>query len=572
MTPSSLLKKYWGFEQFRPAQKTAISHILNHKDVIALLPTGGGKSICFQIPALFLEGICLVISPLISLMHDQVESLNSKGIKAMLLEGTLSYRELQTQLDNCSYGPYKFLYLSPERLQNQLVQERLQQMNINLIAIDEAHCISEWGHDFRPAYRKLAFLRELKPHAPIIALTATATKQVLTDIQTNLSMNKAELVQQSFERKNICLLVHQSKHKNNDLLTFLQRNKGASIVYVRSRKLAVELAQYLSAHRLQTAAFHGGMQLEKKKQLLHDWKNEKIDIIIATTAFGMGIDKANVRNVLHYQLPDSMESYYQEIGRAGRDEQKAKALLLYNDKDLVSLKSQYLTTIPSPESIRHVYKKINAYFSIAYGEGMEDEYNFNFSKFCRSYGLNHQLTFHTLQLLDQLGVLRLINQHRQRIELRLRVSPPVLRSFLEKNQFYKPLIHGLLRRQGGVFGTKTSVNLFQLKTQTGLHEEQILSQLKKLKEQEIIELNIANQDTSIRFLVPREDQYTLNPLLFYLKAYRQNKVQKVEAMLQYVEHNTQCKTIQLLSYFGETKTKKCGHCSFCLRNRITPTK
>ncbi len=562
-TATAVLQKYWGFHKFRPAQKTAISHLLNQEDVITLLPTGAGKSICFQVPALAQKGICLVISPLISLMQDQVESLQKRGIKAMMLGGSIPFHKLQILLDNCVYGDYKFLYLSPERLQHEFVQTRIEHMDINFIAIDEAHCISEWGHDFRPAYRKIAILKEFLPAVPFIALTATATPRVLNDIKSNLGLEEAPVVRQSFERENITIAIKRTEDKNHELVYFFEKNPGSSIIYVRNRKLSVQLQRLLGYHGFQAAAFHGGMPLKKKEQLLRDWKAEKFNIIVATTAFGMGIDKENVRNIVHYQLPDSLESYYQEIGRAGRDGNPAMALLIYNRADILTLKNQFLKNIPTLESTRTIYKKMNAYLSIPYGQGQEESYNFNFSEFCHTYNLSPSRVFNTLQLFDQLEIIRLSGEYRLRTEISFTIPPRQLYSFIEKNPSFKTLLHSLLRMQGGFFELQTPINLYRLQARSGLGQKEIITQLKKLHQLAIIQLKIADEDTTIQFLSPREDRYTLSLLTPYLKTYQQNKKDKVEAVVHFATDEENCKTIQLLSYFGESRTTDCHHCSVC---------
>src|SRR5690625_3540723 len=564
LSPNEILKKYWGFEKLRPAQEKAIDNILKNQDVIALLPTGAGKSMCFQIPALMKKGICIVISPLISLMQDQVESLRERNIKAMSLSGSIPFSELIRKLDNCLYGNFKFLYLSPERLQQEIVLEYIKEMQVNLIAVDEAHCISEWGHDFRPAYREIKILKELQPEVPLIALTATATKKVLLDIKSNLELEKAQLIKLSFERPNISLLILKSEDKNYELRKFLLKNPGVSIVYVRSRKLTIQLKNFLNHNGFSAEAFHGGMNSDMKNQLLNDWQTEKFDIMVATNAFGMGIDKANVRNVVHYQLPDSLENYYQEAGRAGRDGKESKALLIYDSADILRLKDQFLKNAPTPESVKLIYKKLNSYFSIAYGEGTDQEFNFNFLDFCHTYNLNTFLAYNVLQQLDQLEILNLSREFKQRTELLFKIPNKELYFFLEHHRYFQPLINTLLRMQGGFFTYKTTIDLKFLEVKTGLSRAEINDQLKKLEALEVIDLTLADQDSTIVFLVPREDNFTINPLIPYIKQYYISKKHKIDQVINFVENDEICKNILLLNYFGEKIKKDCKKCSNCL--------
>lgn len=566
-TPNDILRKFWGHDRLHPAQEIAVENVLNGKNVIALLPTGGGKSICFQVPAMLKEGICIVVSPLISLMQDQVQNLKTKGIKAMMLGGHIPAKELDRLLDNCIYGNYKFLYLSPERLKHELVQARIQQMNVNLIAIDEAHCISEWGHDFRPAYRDITILKELQPEVSFIALTATATKRVLKDISENLGLEDAEIVQQSFARDNISLIIKKCEDKQFELLNFFQKNDGVSIVYVRSRKMTLVLSEFLSGQNISARAYHGGLNSTQKEKLLKDWQAENFKIMVATTAFGMGIDKGNVRNVAHFHLPDSLENYYQEVGRAGRDGKESKAFLVYGKVDILNLKDRDLKNAPTRESVKKVYKKLNAYFSIAFGEGQETAYNFKFLDFCNTYNFSTYLVYNVLNLLDQLDVLSLSKEYGQRTELYFKIPNQQLYSFLEEHPRFQNLIRTMLRMQGGFFDYKTTVNMRLLQDKSGLNRNQINLLLKKLADLDVIDLTLADQDSTVVFLVPREDDATINPLVPHIEQHYKNKKNKVAHMIDFVENDETCKVIQLLSYFDEEKKQNCGKCSVCLKKK-----
>lgn len=387
---NSILQKYWGHSSFRPFQEEIITAALEKKDVLALLPTGGGKSICFQIPAMIREGICIVISPLVALMEDQVKTLQLKGIKALAITGGISLQDLDTRLDNCIYGNYKFLYLSPERLQQDLVQQRIKQMNVNLFAIDEAHCISHWGHDFRPAYLNISILRDLHPTIPIIALTATATKEVTRDIEQQLKLKDPIIFKSSLKRSNIAFNVVFAEDKMYRLKQVLNNKDESSIIYVRSRNATVEITAELNYYGYKAAPFHGGLSGKQKSLLLERWLKEEVKIMVATNAFGMGIDKPNVRHVVHLNLPESIESYFQEAGRAGRDEKPAIATIITNKSDLPRLKDLFLKTLPDLEFTIFVYKKLTSYFRIAFGEGQDCNFDFNFSGFCTQYNLHSE--------------------------------------------------------------------------------------------------------------------------------------------------------------------------------------
>lgn len=567
LSPNEVLKKYWGYEELRVPQQKAVDFILNRQDVITLLPTGGGKSICFQVPAMMMKGICIVISPLISLMQDQVKTLKEKGIKAMSLSGPTPYKELTRKLDNCLYGNYKFLYLSPERLQQEIVLEYIREMNVNLIAIDEAHCISEWGHDFRPAYRDIHILKEIQPEVPWIALTATATKNVLKDIRENLGLKNSELVKISFARNNIALRIKKTEDKNYELQKFLIQNPGVSIVYVRSRKLTLSLSNFLSHSGVLAKAYHGGMNADQKKVLLDDWQSEKFSTMVATNAFGMGIDKANVKNVVHYHIPDSLEAYYQEVGRAGRNGMDSNAILLYDSSDILNLKDQFLKNAPTPENTKYIYKKLNSYFSIAYGEGTERELNFSLLDFSHTYKVNTYLTYNVLQLLDRLEILKLSREFHQRTELFFKIPNQELYSFLDQNRYFQPLIHSILRLYGGFFNYKTEIDLKLIEQKTALSRSTIHQQLEQLAALEIIDLTLADQDSTILFLVPREDDFTINPLAPYIKKHYLNKKKKIDEVIRFVENDSICKMRLLLDYFGENYRKDCGICSNCLKKR-----
>lgn len=567
MHPTKVLERYWNYTSFRPHQEAIIGAILDNEDTFVLLPTGGGKSICFQIPALLKDGICIVISPLIALMKNQVDALKQKGIKAIELSSGLSYKELDAKLDNCIYGNYKFLYLSPERLQQPLVKERLQKMQVNLIVVDEAHCISEWGNDFRPAYKNISQLRALHPHVNCVALTATAKHNIIDAIMANLDFVSPKVFKGSFLRQNIAYKVLQTEDKLYKLLTLLKHNKTSAIIYVRSRRATVEVNTYLKENGLSSTFFHGGITKKEKQQRLYQWLQNQKQIMVATTAFGMGIDKPDVGLVIHYNLPESLESYYQEAGRAGRNGEDALAVILHQPIDAQQLKQQFLNVLPSFYTIKIVYRKLNSYFQVAYGEGEQETYQFDFQDFCSTYNLNAKLSYNALLALDRNGIISLSQAFKYKTKIQFLVTNAQLFKYLETHLELNTIIKILLRTYGGIFNFETTVDLDLIQTKTSLNETTVITQLKQLQKDGIIDLFLMHTDANVTFLKPREDEITINPIKTDITQQIKVKRAQVNAVLKYVHNTTVCRSKQLLAYFEDVSVNNCGKCSVCLKNK-----
>lgn len=550
-------------------QEQIIASVIDGKDTIALLPTGGGKSICFQIPALMQEGICIVVSPLIALMTDQVNSLKKKGIKAMAITGGIAFKDLQILLDNALYGNYKFLYLSPERLKQEVVQNYIKLMHVNLIAMDEAHCISQWGHDFRPAYKEVVLLRKLKPLVPTIALTATATPEVLADTILQLQLELPSIYKNSFYRENLSYQVLKVEDKIHRIKQLLKGKKSSAIVYVRSRKLAVEISKQLQEIQIPSTYYHGGIPNEEKKQKLEGWMLDTTQVMVATNAFGMGIDKPDVRFVIHIQLPESLESYFQEAGRAGRDGSYAQAIILYNSYDTVLIKKQYLETLPNTKQLKKIYRALSNYFQISYGEGLFTEHSFNFTDFCTRYNFNFLLVHNALTTLDRLGVLQLSKQFGRKSILQFLIPSEKLLRYFEKDMLFSIIGKTILRIYGGVFEAPTYINLDFIASKTGQSTTKIMKTLQSMEKANVVSLTLHNTDATITFLVPREDDKTINVLSKEIVKIQKKKEKEVNSVIRYVENNSICKNIQLTKYFGEENPKKCGTCSVCASQQNT---
>jgi ATP-dependent DNA helicase RecQ len=570
--PLEILKKYWNFNSFRGPQEAIIEAVLSKKNVLAMLPTGGGKSACFQVPALAKEGICIVISPLIALMNDQVASLQNKGIKALAITSGISFSELDSLLDNCIYGNYKFLYLSPERLQQELVQERIKQMNVNLIAIDEAHCISQWGNDFRPAYNNIVLLKNLKPDINIIALTASATKRVVSDICEQLELDAPVLFNQSLARQNIAYMVFQAEDKYHKIEQILTKNKEASIIYVRNRRATIEISRYLNQRGFKSVFYHGGMPASEKQKHMQAWMNDKVQVVVATNAFGMGIDKSNVRTVIHMQLPDSIENYFQEAGRAGRDNKKSYAITLVNNSDELQLKQQFIEVLPSIKDVQHIYRKLCSYFQISYGEGQETTYSFDFNDFCNTYKFNALIAYNVLRILDRESIISLTHQFEKKVLIQFIASNSVTLSYLHKNNNVQIIARTILRTYGGIFDQEIKVDPKLVAKKAAVTEKAVYAVLKTLENDQIIVLHTQTTDASVSFITPREDEITINPIAGRVNQQNNLKKEQIAAVISFIKNEDLCKSRQLLAYFGDITATDCGICSVCIKSQQKPTK
>ena len=566
-----ILSKYWKHDSFRPLQKEIIDSVLDGQDTFALLPTGGGKSICFQVPSMMLEGICLVISPLVALMKDQVANLQKRNIKAIALTGGIHTEEIIDLLDNCQYGNYKFLYLSPERLQSDWILERIKNLPINLIAIDEAHCISQWGHDFRPAYLKISELKKYFPKIPFLALTATATPRVIEDIKSELGLKDPVLFQQSFERKNIAYMVFEVEDKLYRTEQILKKNPQPSIIYVRNRKSCINLSTQLQSLGFTATYYHGGLSAKEKDKNMQLWMSEQAQVIVATNAFGMGIDKDNVKTVIHTQLPENLENYYQESGRAGRNGEKAFSVLLFNNSDATQTEQQFLSILPDKKFLKTMYIKLCNYFQIAYGEGLDESFSFKLNNFCNKYDFPTLKTYNALQFLNQQGIITLSQEFSEKITLQFIIESKEVIRYMNLNSNDEEIILAILRTYPGVYDIKTPFNLSLIAKKSHHTEEQVLALLEKLKEKEIIEYKAKNNDSTVLFNEVREDELTINRVSKYLEKQNELKKEQLSSVLYYIKENKTCKNRLILDYFGEETNENCSVCSYCitLKGKIT---
>lgn len=558
-----ILFSYWGFRNFRPLQEDIINAALSGKDTLALLPTGGGKSICFQVPIMAQKGIGIVVSPLIALMADQVQNLKNREIPAVALTSGLTYREIDIALDNCVHGQYKFLYLSPERLQSEIVQERIKRMKVNLLVVDEAHCISQWGYDFRPPYLKIAEIRELLPSVPVLALTATATPNVVDDIQEKLNFAEKHVIQKSFYRPNLYYNVNHTERKWSKAIEILRRIKGSGLIYVRNRKHTVEIAQWLKQNNISADFYHAGMSAEDRKKKQEAWIDNKIRIIVCTNAFGMGIDKPDVRIVLHLELPESLEAYFQEAGRAGRDGETAYSVMLIGPPDLGELKRRHLESFPDLEFVKRTYQALNNYLQLAAGTGEGQNFPFDFKAFIDQYSLPVLKAYEVLKILEREGWLTLNEGFKASSRVHILVDRTTLYDFQLRYPKLDVLIKSLTRSYGGLETEYSYIQESVIAARLKSTERNVREALEYLKTKGIIDYIPNKGDSEITINKPRKVTKELAISNENLKDRFKDKKQRIDAIEDFVSDSETCRSVKLLQYFGETSTQDCGHCDVC---------
>ena len=564
---SRILKQYWGYDRFRGIQEDIIDSISKNKDTLGLMPTGGGKSITFQVPALAKEGMCLVITPLIALMKDQVQNLKKRGIKALAIYSGMSRQDIIITLENCIFGNYKFLYISPERLDTEIFRTKLRKMHISMITVDESHCISQWGYDFRPAYLKIAETRELLPDVPVLALTATATPEVVKDIQARLHFRHKNVFRMSFERNNLAYIVRKTENKTAELLHILRSMPGSAIVYVRNRRRTKEITELLNNEHITADFYHAGLDDATKDIRQHRWQSGESRVMVATNAFGMGIDKPDVRIVIHMDLPDSIEAYFQEAGRAGRDGQKAYAVILYAKSDKTTLHKRIPDTFPEKEYIRDVYEHLQYYYQMAMGDGLDCVREFNIEDFCRKFKYFPVPVDSALRILTQAGYLEYTAEQDSTSRILFTIRRDELYRLREMGEDMDRLIQAVLRSYTGVFTDYTYINEDSLAIRTGLTRRQIYEMLVHLAKLRIVSY-IPHKKTP--YIIYTRERVEAQRIHISPEVYEHRKARyetRINAMLDYVTNDTVCRSRMLLDYFGERNEHNCGQCDTCISLR-----
>ncbi len=569
-TPIQILTKYWGYTSFRPLQEDIIQSVLQGQDTLALLPTGGGKSLCFQVPGLVKEGICIVVSPLIALMKDQVENLKKRGIKAIAVYSGMSRHEIDVALDNAAYGDFKFLYISPERLETEIFLARVRKMKVNLLAIDEAHCISQWGYDFRPPYLRIAALRQFLPSVPVLALTATATPNVVEDIQARLEFTNGKVFQKSFERKNLTYMVFPEEDKLGRLLRIATKLKNSTgVVYVRNRRKTKEVAEFLDRNGISADYYHAGLEPAVRDKKQNDWMSGKKKVMVSTNAFGMGIDKGDVRFVVHLDLPDSLEAYFQEAGRAGRDEKQAWAVVLWEKVDIDDLRNYFQASYPPIETIRNVYSALGNFLQLAVGSGKDAMFDFHLPDFCEQYKFPAITAYGALKILEKEGYILLSDALHTPSTVFIRMSNENLYRFQVDNQRYDGFLKLLLRSYSGLFSGFVKINEQELSNRSNIPLADIEKMLKYLHQIEVLYYSPKSNKPRLTFITERLDPKHLSLSAEVYFDRKKAAEARIEAVISYVSSHTKCRSRQLLAYFGEKEGARCGDCDVCKkRNEI----
>ncbi|GHN02798.1 ATP-dependent DNA helicase RecQ [Cytophagales bacterium WSM2-2] len=568
MTPSSILKKYWGYSEFRSPQGEIISASLEGKDVVAILPTGAGKSVCFQVTAMMKEGICVVVSPLIALMQDQVQQLIKAGIEAVAIHSGMNRMEIDIALDNCVYGKKKFLYVSPERLQTEIFRERFKKMKVNLVAIDEAHCISQWGYDFRPPYLEIATLRELKPGIPFMALTASATSQVRDDIAARLQMNSPVLFQRSFARDNLSLVVRKTESKEKQLLDILKKVRGSAIIYVRSRKGTETTSKFLGRNKIASTFYHAGLSSEEREQRQRQWIDNNVRVMVSTSAFGMGINKPDVRIVVHMDLPENMESYYQEAGRAGRDGIKSYATIVFHETDVLSLRHKTELSQPDLSDLKNVYQALCNFFQIAIGSSEGEAFNFDMDVFCSRFNYKQAEVYPALKKLEETGLILLNEGFHRPSRVHFQMDKTKIYEFQVANAKFDPLIKAMLRLYGAeLFSEFVAISESQIAGALKISMSEVKTTLQKLHQQQIVIYEPASDDPQIVLVMPRQDADRLPVNKKEFDKRRDLHFSKMDAMIDYAEQTTRCRMQVIQEYFNEITYVTCGICDVCLSKK-----
>ena len=559
-----ILKDYWGYDNFRGIQEDIIRSIGSGRDTLGLMPTGGGKSITFQVPAMAKDGLCIVITPLIALMKDQVRNLRDRGIKAIAIYSGMTREEIIIALENCIFGNYKFLYISPERLDTEIFRIKLRSMKVSMITVDESHCISQWGYDFRPAYLKISEIRNLLPGVPVLALTATATPEVVKDIQQRLAFKEENVFRMSFERKNLAYIVRRTESKQEELLHILKHVDGSAIVYAHNRKRTKEYAQLLNENGITATFYHAGLNNETKDQRQKSWVKGETRVMVATNAFGMGIDKPDVRLVVHVDIPDSPEAYFQEAGRGGRDGKKAYAVLLYARSDKATLKKRITDTFPEKDYIRTVYEHLNYYYQMAMGDGLGCTREFNIDEFCRNFKHFPIQVDSALKILTRAGYLEYTDEQDNNSRLMFTLTKEELYRIHETSPETEKLINIILRSYTGVFTEYAYINEETLSLRTGMTRQQVYDTLISLTRQRILHY-IPGKKTP--YIIYTRERQEADRLIFTKEVYEDRKesfIRRIEAMTEYAETEDKCRSRMLLLYFGEKNEHNCGQCDVCL--------